>query len=203
MKDLVCLAADKNIEAAVSGLLTRPEALGIRDVTHDVVVHPRRDPGCYHEAHVFLRSFRGGYGHALVVFDRAWEGAPSQDAALLESSMRERLAADGWADVVVIEPELEVWVWSDSPHVDECLGWRGRNPDLRSWLRERALWPAGSIKPPDPKAAVEEALAAVRVPRSSSVYRNLARRVSVQRCSDPSFDRFRARLRDWFPREAP
>src|SRR6266542_2862642 len=113
MKDLVCLAADKNIEAAVRGLLARPEALDIRDVTYDVFVHPRRDPGCYHEAHVFLRAFRRDYAHALVVFDRAWEGAPAQEAALLEGAVRERLGTDDWADVVVIDPELEVWVWSD------------------------------------------------------------------------------------------
>lgn len=30
MKDLVCLVADKNIEAAMAGLLARPRALGIR-----------------------------------------------------------------------------------------------------------------------------------------------------------------------------
>ena len=166
------------------------------------LVHPRRDPGCYHEAHEFLRPFRESYRHALVAFDRAWEGAPAQDALDLERDVRQRLGGDGWADVVVIEPELEAWVWSDSPHVDECLGWRDRNPDLRSWLQQQALWTEGHAKPTDPKAAVARALRTVNLPRSSAIYGNLARRVSVERCADASFARVRARLGEWFPQEA-
>ncbi|MEN8217380.1 MAG: hypothetical protein ABFS56_13640 [Pseudomonadota bacterium] len=26
--------------------------------------------------------------------------------------------------------ELEIWVWSDSPHVAEILGWKNKQPDL-------------------------------------------------------------------------
>jgi hypothetical protein len=200
VKDLLCLAADRNIEAVLHGLLGRSEALGLSDVTVDVLVHPRRDPGCYHEAHEFLRPFRDGYRHALVIFDRDWEGAPAQDALMLEQDVRLRLGSDGWADVVVIDPEIEVWVWSDSPHVDDCLGWRDRNPDLRTWLSKQALWNAGQPKPDDPKEAVERALRAVKIPRSSAIYRNLARRASVRRCTDDSFARFRERLGTWFPK---
>lgn len=202
MKDLLCLAADNNIEAALRGLLARPEAFGMRAVKVDVLVHPRRDPGCYHEAHELLRPFRESYHHALVVFDQAWEGARAQDPLVLEGDVRRRLGGDGWADVVVIDPEIEVWVWSDSPHVDNVLGWRDRNPDLRTWLRSQALWTEGRPKPDDPKVAVERALRAVRIPRSSAIYGNLARRVSVERCTDGSFARFRERLRTWFPPEA-
>jgi hypothetical protein len=200
MKDLVCVAADKNIEAALRGMLARSHALGIRDLTLDILVHPRHDPGCFHEAHEFLRLFRGQYRHALVIFDRAWDGAPASDAVELETALRQRLGNDGWADVVVIDPELEAWVWSDSPWVDECLGWSGRNPDLRSWLRARALWVEPRPKPDDPKAALEEALRVVRLPRSSAIYEKLAQRVSMNRCTDESFGRLRRLLAAWFPR---
>ena len=44
-KDLIILVADKNMEFAVRGILTRLEALGIRDITYDLYVHPERDPG--------------------------------------------------------------------------------------------------------------------------------------------------------------
>ena len=46
MKDLVILAADKDMEHAPSGLLARPRALGIRPIAFDVFVHPEHDPGC-------------------------------------------------------------------------------------------------------------------------------------------------------------
>ena len=44
MIDLVCLLADKSIEAAMDAVLRRPEALGIRAIEFETVVHPRRDP---------------------------------------------------------------------------------------------------------------------------------------------------------------
>jgi hypothetical protein len=50
MSELICLVADKNMEAVMQGHFTRPQALGIRAIQHEVVVHPRRDPGCFHEA---------------------------------------------------------------------------------------------------------------------------------------------------------
>jgi hypothetical protein len=202
MSDLVCLVADKNMEATLGGLLRRPQALGIRQITCDLLVHPRRDPGCFHEAPAFLRPYRATYAHALVLFDRDWEGAPAETGDKLQRLLEERLERVGlqdWAEVVVIDPELEIWVFSDSPRVAQCLGWSDQRQPLRQWLQERRLWPPESDKPTDPKLAVEHALYEIRRPRSSSIYRDLATRVGVDRCSDQSFARFRALLRRWFP----
>jgi len=206
MKDLVVLVADRNQEAAIKALLGRPLSLGIRRVSYDLLVHPRHDPGCFREAHGFLRVLRGGYEHALVLFDASWEGAPSQDPMELEQVVRDRFGqavVKDWADVIVIAPELEVWVWSNSPHVDEVLGWTGRDPSLRRWLFEENLWPNGMTKPPDPKRALERALRYVKVPRESRVYGKLASMVGVDRCTDASFERLRRRLVSWFPGERP
>ncbi len=120
----------------------------------------------------------------------------------LEREVEARLLSSGWADraaAVCLDPELECWVWSDSPEVTVALGWASRQPDLRSWLAARGLWEAGTLKPADPKKAVVEALYEVRKPRSSAVYRQLAERVSLQRCSDPAFLRLCQVLRTWFP----
>ena len=69
MIDLVSLVADKNIEAALAELLGRRRgALGLRDLKHEITVHPRRDPGCYDDGPEMLRGLvggrwtRGGYG---------------------------------------------------------------------------------------------------------------------------------------------
>jgi hypothetical protein len=61
MIDLVCLVADKNIEAAIEGILQRPSALGIREVQFEVIVHPNRDPGCFHQASELLAGYRGPF----------------------------------------------------------------------------------------------------------------------------------------------
>lgn len=134
-KDLIILVADKNMEHALKGLLNRLPALRIREITFDLYVHPYHDSGCLNQGSDFLRPFVKQYGHALVIFDQEGCGQESDDRSILESDLEERLSAAGWKDrakVVVIHPELESWVWSDSPHVESVLGWQWRNPDLRT-----------------------------------------------------------------------
>ena len=156
--DLVCLVADKNMEATLSGLFSRPQSLGIRQIATEVLVHHHRDPGCFYSPEDLLAGYSSEAQNALVVLDYAWEGVPADSAESLESQMESRLAPLGlfpWAVPVVIDPELESWVWSPSPHVDNALGWRGRSPGLRDALHAQGLWPPEATKPPDPKAAVE------------------------------------------------
>jgi hypothetical protein len=202
VSDLVALVPDKNMEYALRGLLGRPLSLGIRPITYDVFSHPRRDPGCVNEAHDLLRPFAGEYGYALVLFDRQGSGQEQVGADMLANSVAERLSRCGWAgrcEVVVLDPELEVWVWSPSPHVDECLGWANRQPPLRAWLAEAGCWPEACPKPPDPKAAMEAALRQVRKPRSSAIYLELAKKVSLRGHAEPAFQRLTSALQRWFP----
>ena len=204
MRDLVCLVADKNMAAALEGLLNRPRALGIRAIQSETIVHPRRDPGCFHEPIELLRGYRADTGRAVVLLDRAWDGAPEGTAEDIEELIRGKLCSAGlgeWAEVVVIDPELEVWVFSDSPHVEEILGWTRRHPSLRPALESGGLWTSGAPKPLDPKAALDWALHAVRKPRSSSIYRLLAECVGLERCQDRSFLRLKDILRQWFGTE--
>jgi len=202
-KDLVLLVADSNIKAAVDCLLSkRTDSLQIRHIHYDIFVHPERDPGCLLRGHAFLQSMVKRYSHALVMFDRCGSGQEARPASELEDQVRAGLHASGWgdrADVIVLDPELEIWVWSDSPEVDRCLRWQGRKPDLRSWLKKQGLWSVGN-KPDDPKKAVEEALRHVRSPRSSAIYRELAAKVSLRRCNDPAFLAFKKHLQRWFPK---
>jgi len=201
--DLVLLAADKQMAETLRGILSRPEALGTRDVSFTVNTHPKRDPGCRTDAHRFLRSFHTDFHHALVLFDYDGCGASGRSSPReIERNVEDRLQQTGWrnrARCVVIDPELEVWVWSDSPEVDRCLGWERSSQRVRSWLRERGRWPSDSSKPLDPKDSLEEALEEVRQPRSSSLFRELAETVSLSRCEDASFHRFREILQEWFP----
>ncbi|MBN2491925.1 MAG: hypothetical protein JXQ29_13845 [Planctomycetes bacterium] len=200
--DLVVLAADKSTEEAVHGLLGRPQAIGIRPIVYTIVRHPHKDPGCYHRPEGFLLPYAGDTDHALVIFDRAWEGVPEAEPQELGRHVEERLRP-AWGDrarTVVIDPELEIWVWSDSPNVDKVLGWTGHEPPLRVWLEERGYWPRNALKPPNPKRAYLEALEEVRQQKSSSNFRNLAGTVGLSRCGDPSFTRLREILQEWFGR---
>lgn len=201
MKDLICLVADRDIEATIRAVLGRPGALGLRGLSFDIFTHPRRDPGCFNESPGFLASFRNDYQRALVVFDRDFGGGVHTTAEQLETSLNERLARANlqqWAGVVVIDPEIEIWVWSDSPNVDAALGWTGRQPSLRDWLAQQALWPVAQAKPTDPKVAFRRALRVATRPASPAIFASLGSTVSVDRCTDQSFARFRTILRGWF-----
>ena len=173
MKDLIVLTACKNGQFAINGILTRHESLEIKPLSVDVVIHPERDPGCARTCVDFLRSQSKRYLHAIVLFDFEGSGITDQNEADLSKKLRQRLRASGWedrAEVIIISPELEAWVWSPSPQVDEVLGWAGRIPALRSWLLQKGfLAAAHQPKPTRPKEAVEAALFEVDCKRSSSI----------------------------------
>lgn len=202
-RDLIVLVPDRNMEFAVKGLLGRQAALRIRTVSHDVLVHPEHDPGCLMHGPELLRAFAGRYAHALVMLDRHGCGRDEYPCDRLERDIEDRLSVSGWEDLaaaVVLDPELETWVWSDSAHVTRVLGWEGREPGLVSWLRERGFLAPGDMKPRRPKEAMEEALRLARKARSSAIYRDLAQSVSLAGCRDRAFLRLRHVLSTWFGR---
>lgn len=201
-KDLVVLVADKDTEYAVKGLLSRPAALGIRPIEADIFPHWRRDPGCANEAHDFLRPLLHLYGHALVMFDRIGSGKEQVQREAVSEEVRSRVAANGWGDragVVVLDPEIEVWVFAASPQVERCLAWPATNIRLRHWLSDKGLWARNDIKPRDPKTALEQVLREIRRPKSPAFFECLGRLVNFGECTDPSFLTFRQLLAHWFP----
>jgi hypothetical protein len=109
----------------------------------------------------------------------------------------------GWDDraaVVVIDPELENWIWSPSPHVAGCLGWNKPDKSIRDWLVEEAFLPeATQSKPARPKEAMGAVLRLVKKPRSSAIFRAIAGRVALTHCIDPAFEKLRETLIAWFP----
>jgi hypothetical protein len=203
-KDLIALVADKNIEAAIRGILNRPDSLGIRQITYDVYVHLHRDPGCLLESHTFLLPFSHNYRHSIVVFDREGCGHEHSLREELEVSVEDLVSSVGWNNrsaAIAIDPELESWVWKDSPHVSNTLGWGNNLQKLHTWLRENRFLSEDETRPIRPKEALEAALRVVRKPRSSAIYSTLAERVSLRKCTGPSFLKLRASLQNWFSRD--
>lgn len=199
-EDLIVLVADGTMREAVRTILSRHRALGIHQIDYLVVPHPEHDPGVFLRSQDFLRPFSSGYRHAMAMFDR--EGCGREESAEdLASEVEKRLSVV-WGEecaAIVLDPELERWLWSDSPEVDQVLGWQGQEPALRTWLVESGYLLQGEWKPDRPKEAVERALKLVRKPRSAALYRRLAESVSLRRCTDPSFSGFRSVLQRWFP----
>lgn len=204
-KDIVILVADKNTKFALIGLLSRNQSLKINPFTTDTVdifIHPEKDSGCLLHSHTFLRQFINRYAYSLVIFDRDGCGQEHLSRQQLEQNVESLLSQNGWegrTSVIVIDPELEIWVWNESPHVDEILGWIERQPDLRTWLTQKGCLIDRKGKPNLPKEATEAALKEVRKPRSSSIYQQLAEKVSLKGCVDPAFSKLKKTLQNWFP----
>ncbi len=200
-KDLLVLVADRNMEAMLKGILTRNKSLDLRDFQFDIRRHPEKDPGCRVNGVGYLQPFVNQYNHALIIFDMEGCGCNHESVSDIEHEIGKNLKITGWNDkaaVIIIEPELEIWVWSDSPHVDEALGWDSNDTNCFDWLIEQGFIAEGQIKPDRPKEALEAALRFIHKPRSSSIYQYLAEKVSLQRCSDRSFLKLKTILHNWF-----
>ncbi|MCA9649206.1 MAG: hypothetical protein H6712_13960 [Myxococcales bacterium] len=201
LKDLLLLVADADIEQTMRGLLANPSRLGIRSIDWDIRRHPERDPGCARHSAAFLRLFCKQYRHALVVFDHEGSGRESEGREQLEGSLEEELVHNGWRPgsvrAIVLEPEIEAWVWSPSVHVANVLGWTDWE-GLERWLLSRGLLTDTQSKPPRPKETMHAVLRDRRRPFSASSFRRLAERVSHRHCSDPSFSKLRSSLQEWF-----
>lgn len=202
---LVVLVPDADIEECMRGLLTRTDSLSIAPVEFEVTRHANRDNGCRAQAAHHLRPFLSSFRYALVVFDR--DGCGSRRSRLeIQQEVELDLTRNGWEDrskAIVIDPEVEVWVWNDSPEVARVLGWGSDFRALRAWLTSRTLWLSERQKPQDPKNAMRRAMegAGIRgkARRSPSKFHELATTVDFSGCSDPAFVELRRTLREWFP----
>lgn len=199
--DLVVLVADVQQEKTLETLLViRQRSLRIRNVTFQIFRHPRKDPGVFHEAADFLAPYHSSHEYALVLMDAAWDGAPTGGPDSMRSTLLEQMVQKGWDEdrcqAIVIEPELEAWVWAASNVVP--LELRTTWDDIRNLADQLQCWETGQAKPSQPKELLETLLRQQRRPRSSALFQNLAKQVSLDGCQDPGFVLLRDTLNRWF-----
>ena len=203
-KDLLALTSDRQMQRTVETLLNhRRPALGIRQIDADVVRHPRKDPGCRGNAGALINSKRNLYRKAMVIFDYDGCGERRRTAPDLEIALEREYAGVGWGPdriaFLVIEPELEAWLFGGSDaHLRNAVSWP-RPDTIQEWLQTQGHLQPGQGKPADPKAAIEAVLTQSQIPLSSEIFEAQARRVSLARCQDRAFQKFRSTLQRWFP----
>jgi hypothetical protein len=130
--NLIAVVADADAEWTLRTLLgERQAALSIRPIKSQVVRDPGRDAGVFRQAPDLLRLYLNQADYALVMLDREGSGVEAcLSAEEMEDNIEDRLMRNGWrtsageqrAAAIVLDPELEIWVWSQSPHVACVLG---------------------------------------------------------------------------------
>ena len=204
--DVIVLVADADMEWTMRTLLgKRTDSLGIRPLRFEVRRHHSRDPGVFKDAHNFLRLYLHRAQYALVLLDREGSGQEHRlTAGEMEDDLEDRLRCNGWADTegqfsataIVLDPELEVWVWSNSPHVPAVLG--VTQAELEQVLDAFPITSEG--KPQRPKDALLSVLRRGGRPQSARIFQELAERVSLL-AHERAFDKLRSTLQAWFASE--
>lgn len=207
-RDCVFLLADKNMRASFEGFFSRQgfqQSLGCGWIDIDpmqdlIFAAGDNDPGLYTRAHELLRPFLNTHRHAVVVLDALWDGSPG--AINICTHIESLLSANGWETdrcvVIVIDPELENWVWQRSIHVAREIGFDNID-EMNADVDLLNAWPEKQYKPTTPKETLETILRKKRIPRSSAIYRNITAKVSISDCRDEAFIKLIGKLREWFP----
>jgi hypothetical protein len=129
-------------------------------------------------------------------------GEQKLSAQQLEIAKELEYRQSGWGldrvVFVVIEPELEAWVFASSlRHLEHLTGWV-QTERLRKWLENRGYLTPGSYKPVDPKSVLDLVLRTLDKRRSAKLFADLAQRVTLANCQDRAFLKFRDTLQRWF-----
>jgi hypothetical protein len=199
MKDLALLVADKNMDFALRGILSRTKALGTRSVTYEIRQHVNRDGGVRTTGPETLALLRKQFHHGIVMLDWEGSGTKARNAIALEQELDSRLARM-WGDrakAIVIEPELDVWIWGSENALIKILEW-SEDLGIREWLAGRGYTFDSSQKPVRPKEALNELMVWLNQPRSSILYEKITGKISLAQCVDPAFKRLRTTLQSWF-----
>ena len=198
-KDLVVLAADGTIQRTIQTLLEeRRDSLGISALTVDFQTHRHRDSGCRTAPGEVINPLRNRYAKGMVVFDFHGSGERQRTAVELEADLEQELRNAGWGPdgitVMVIEPELEAWVFgASSRQLERLVDWSQPTP-ISSWLELSGYVNPPEFKPSDPQSAFDEMLKLQGKRRSRRLFADLSRTVSLARCQDRAFNKFRAAL---------
>ncbi len=199
MRDLLLLVADKNMEFAVAGVLRRYEALGIRSVDFEVKVHAERDGGVRTTGAEILTRYAGSFQLSLMMLDLEGSGSKCIDAVELETELDRKLELI-WGDrakSIVIEPEVDIWLWGSDTALQNVLRW-SKQIAIRRWLQNCGFLIDDNGKPIRPKEAFEIVLRECRCPRSSSIYQKITSTISLRNCTDSAFQRLAGKVREWF-----
>lgn len=206
------LVPDGAYELVLPTLLKeRAASFGIRPVAF---IPPIKDPfkDSSYEAVSLIRPYLKTCTHFLVLRDLHGSGWEEKGADALRAKIMDDLKKNGCPEdrtkVIVVEPEIEIWLRIGSTHVKNLARERARaNRGEVDMLFDQVVIEKTAAhggtntqgKPNDPKKVFEEVLRHYRIIRSNVLYEELAKTESLRGCQVPSFVELTTTLQTWFP----
>ncbi len=213
MRDCLFFVADSTMKQAILGFLTRNDCfsdynLGTApfafDPNEDLFSSATMDPGTFAKGEELLRPFQATHRRAVLMLDAEWDGSPG--AATIRDDLTRRIGLTGWLPenfrVIVIDPELEAWIWQRNQRVAKALKF-ATVPEMVKAVRDAKIdWPDEQAKPSNPKAALEAVATRRRgIGFSSAIHRSVTSSVTLRGCQDGAFLELRQVLQTWFPQK--
>ncbi|BCL75793.1 hypothetical protein JHS3_15290 [Jeongeupia sp. HS-3] len=206
MKDLLVYVADADAEAFLCSVLAKPQALGVRPFSFEIMRNPQRDAGMVNTGAELARMQKGKFGKALLLWDHHGSGRDKrQDAASVAAEIQNKLDSYTWSGnsaVTVLVPELEEWLWHcESALVAHC---RISPQQLQQWIDEHAVnqkQNPAELKTSQPKELFEHIVKQkLRKTISPRDFEEIGKRAGIKGLEAcPSFASICACLRNWFP----
>lgn len=200
MIDLLLYCADSDMRFSLDTILTnRRESLNIKHIKYKIIVDQLHDSSIVKKDSNYFSLLKNQTNaqKLLVILDNEWDGSPGKNKIKdrILSNLQLSIWQKGDYEVIVIDPELEIWVWSNYQSFANSIN-RGIN--IVENTARRLGWD-GVNKPKNPKFVYEELLRSLDISKSSSVFTDIAQFISLNRCSDESFQLFKNTLKSWFP----
>jgi hypothetical protein len=216
MRDVIFHVADKNMEEGLRAFFLRNNwhhALGCSRFEIDPEsnmdlyrVAGDTDGGVWKHAHKNLQNFKDKYRYAVIMLDEDFD--PHPGAAVLRDDISNGMIASGWEEgrfaVIVIQPELEAWLWAPNANVARAFG-HTTFTEFRALLEAEGLWNMGDPKPQNLKGARDRAAKLGGKKTGSPLFRSVFAHVSrraLDDCQEPGLLALRMALIGWFPAEA-
>lgn len=213
MRDVIFHLADQHMEAGFRAFFARENWHHVLhcsrfnlDPDSERDIYRRggyTDGGLWRHAHSNLAPFLGEYRHAVIVLDADFEPHPGVET--LREDITNNMRAAGWDEdsfcVVVIDKELEAWLWAPNLNVAQAFG-HDDFDKMRDALAAKNLWNAGAAKPNDLKAARNLASKLGGRKTGGPIFRSVFGSISSRacdRCQEAGFNTLRTALQTWFP----
>jgi hypothetical protein len=201
--DLLVVLEGSKDRTVMEAVLSRPDDLGIQAIAFELEA---RSSGVRTKGPDVSRERRREFQFVVCLWDHKGSGREEEPASQAQGEVQNQLnrkTLKGCSKALVIDPEMEIWLWQDRTAIAKVL--EVEEIQIEKWLDDwqRKQCPAQIVQTlvrQFPKEALEEVIQRVDEKHDSALYGRIAAAANFKLWGrEPSFRRLQRTLRRWFP----